>query len=142
VEPRSTPVRRPARRGIVGVLLLAVLSGCSSLAPDAAAAAAVAADFHRAVAAGDGSAACVLLAPETASVVAQDADQSCPVAVLQQDVPDGGAVLSRAAYGQVAQVVMAGDVVFLAAFGDRWRVTAAGCSPRENRPYHCLIEGG
>jgi hypothetical protein len=60
---------------------------------------------------------------------------------LQQDVPDGGAVLSRAAYGQLAQVVMAGDVVFLAAFGDRWRVTAAGCSPRGNRPYRCLIEG-
>lgn len=138
---RSIRVRR-AGRSVIAALLLTLLSGCSSLAPDAEAAAAAAENFHRAVAGGDGAAACAWLAPETVAVLEQDSGRSCPDAVLDEDVPDGGPVVDRQAFGQLAQVVMTGDVVFLAAFGDRWRVTAAGCTARENRPYHCSIEGG
>jgi hypothetical protein len=127
---------------VATALLVGGLGGCSSLAPDAEAAAAVAVAFHLALAGGDAPAACSLLAPETAAVVERDSGRSCPEAVLAEDLPDGGPVVDRQAYGQLAQVVMTGDVVFLAAFGDRWRVTAAGCTPRENRPYHCSIEGG
>jgi hypothetical protein len=141
VIQRSTRVRS-AGRVVIAVLLLTVVSGCSSLAPDADAAAAVAENFHRAVADDDGPAACALMAPDTVAVVEQDSGQSCPEAVLGEDLPDGGPVVDRQAFGQLAQVVMSGDVVFLAAFGDRWRVTAAGCVHRDKRPYHCTIEGG
>jgi hypothetical protein len=127
---------------VVVALLVVALGGCASLAPNADGAAEVAEAFHRAVVNGDGTAECALLAPETAVVLEQDSGEPCADAVLDEDIPDGGAVLGRQAYGQLAQVVMTDDVVFLAAFGDQWRVTAAGCTPRANRPYHCTIEGG
>jgi hypothetical protein len=138
---RSTPVR-PAGWVVIWAVLLTVLSGCSSLAPAADSAVAVAENFHRAVAVDDGPAACALMAPDTVAVVEQDSGRSCPEAVLGEDLPDGGRVVDRQAFGQLAQVVMTGDVVFLAAFGDQWRVTAVGCGHRDNRPYHCMIEGG
>jgi hypothetical protein len=119
-----------------------LLTGCGSLAPDASAAADVATVFHVAVADGDGEAACAVLAPEAVAALEQDSGESCSQAVLEQDIPDGGAVVDRSAYGQVAQVVLAGDVVFLDAFGDSWRVSAAGCTTRASRPYHCSIEKG
>jgi hypothetical protein len=47
-----------------------------------------------------------------------------------------------AVYGQWAQVRFSGDTVFLAVFPDGWRVVAAGCEARQDRPYHCRIQGG
>jgi hypothetical protein len=32
--------------------------------------------------------------------------------------------------------------VFLAAFPGGWRVVAAGCTPRGDRPYDCTLQGG
>ncbi len=130
------------RRALVAVLAVPILSECASLAPDAGAAADVASSFHRALSDGDGAAACALLAPETAAALEQDSGQSCRQAVIDQDIPDGGTALDRQAYGQTAQVLLTGDVVFLASVGDQWRVSAAGCTPRNERPYHCSIEGG
>jgi hypothetical protein len=37
---------------------------------------------------------------------------------------------------------MAGDVVFLTVSGADWLVTAAGCTPRPERPYDCQVSGG
>lgn len=140
----ARPSARIRRAGpwLVALALLAAVSACSSLAPDADAAAHVAQDFHRALTDGNGAAACELLAPQTVETVERDSGGSCADAILDQDVPDGGPVVGRQAFGQLAQIVMTGDVVFLGAFGDRWRVTAAGCTSRVNRPYHCSIEGG
>lgn len=118
------------------------LTACGGLSPDADAAADVALSFHAAVSAGDGQSACDDLAPGTADVLQRDAGAGCAQAVLDEDIPDASTVLDAQAFGQVAQVVMSGDVVFLAAFGDEWRVTAAGCSPRDNKPYYCSIDGG
>ena len=42
--------------------------------------------------------------------------------------------------GRQAQVVTATDTVFLALSGDAWVVTAAGCTPRDDRPYDCEVE--
>jgi hypothetical protein len=32
--------------------------------------------------------------------------------------------------------------VFLAMSGDTWRITGAGCTPRTDRPYDCVLDGG
>ena len=34
------------------------------------------------------------------------------------------------------------DTVFLAHFPTGWKITAAGCRPRPQRPYQCEIKGG
>jgi hypothetical protein len=44
-------------------------------------------------------------------------------------------------YGQWAQVRLSEDTVFLGAFPGGWRVVAAGCTPRDNRPYDCTLQG-
>ena len=133
---------KPVGRTVLLLVWVSVCAGCASLAPDAHAAGRVAERFHLALSAGDGEAACAELAPETLSVLESDADEPCASAILAEDIPEGGHVLESQAYGQVAQVALDGDVVFLASFGERWRVTAAGCRPRDNRPYHCSIDGG
>jgi hypothetical protein len=45
-------------------------------------------------------------------------------------------------YGQRAQVRLSGDTVFLAVFPDGWRVVAAGCTARGEKPYDCVLQGG
>jgi hypothetical protein len=45
-------------------------------------------------------------------------------------------------YGQWAQVRIGGDTVFLAVFPGSWRVVAAGCQSRGDRPYDCQVQGG
>ena len=115
------------------------MSGCASVGNRADAAADVAVRLLSAVAAGDGTAACALLAPDTQRSVAEDAE--CAEAILDQDLPRPGTVLETAVYGQWAQVKLDDDTVFLAAFPGGWRVVAAGCTPRAGRPYECSVEG-
>jgi hypothetical protein len=38
-----------------------------------------------------------------------------------------------------ARVRAGTDTVFLTRWGDGWRVTAAGCEPRDDGPYDCDI---
>jgi hypothetical protein len=122
----------------LSVTALAV-TGCSSVGDREAAASAAALRLLDAVAAGDGEAACALLAPDTAETVAED--EPCAEAILDQDLPRSGTVIGADVYGQRAQVRLDDDTVFLAAFPGGWRVVAAGCTPRENRPYQCSVEG-
>jgi hypothetical protein len=122
------------------VALATVLSGCSSLGPDSSGVAGVAQAFHAAMAAGDGSAACSRLSARVAEELAQSGG-SCEQAVLAADVPAAGAVRSVQVWGGRGLVVLDHDVVFLAEFDGGWRVTAAGCSPRKDRPYDCTVKG-
>lgn len=122
--------------------VLGVLTACASLAPPADAAAATATDFHHALADGDGTTACATLAPTAVESLEDESGEPCAEAVLDQDIPVAQEVITSQAYGQGAQVVLDHDVVFLAAFGDRWLITAAGCRARDNRPYQCSIEKG
>jgi hypothetical protein len=121
-----------------GVVLAA--SGCSSVGDRSAAADAVALRLLTAVAGQDGAAACATLAPDTASSVAKD--DPCAKAILDEDLPRPGTVEKTSVYGQWAQVKLSDDTVFLAVFPGGWRVVAAGCTPRGNRPYDCAIQGG
>jgi hypothetical protein len=129
---------------MAAVLPLAVvaLAGCASVGGRAEAAAAVATRLLTAVQSKDGAAACALLAPDTASEVEQSGGKPCAEAILDENLPGPGAVTGTAVYGQWAQVRDGTDTVFLAVFPGGWRVVAAGCKPRGDRPYNCEVQGG
>ena len=109
-------------------LVTATLAGCAG--PGAAEAQDVVEDLAGALAAGDGDAACALILPDAADG---------PLAGLAAAGPDV-VVEDVHVAGRQAQVVTATDTVFLALSGDAWVVTAAGCTPRDDRPYDCEVE--
>ncbi|XVV11148.1 hypothetical protein ACQP2X_40875 [Actinoplanes sp. CA-131856] len=127
------------RRSLVALMLLASVSGCASVGSQEDAAAGKATGLLTAVAAGDGDAACALLAPDTVKAVAED--EPCPEAILDKSLPRPGTVVETSVYGQWAQVKLSDDTIFLAAFDEGWRVVAAGCTPQASRPYDCTVEG-
>ncbi|NMR19295.1 hypothetical protein [Cellulomonas fimi] len=132
--------RLPACAFTAGAVL--AVAGCASLSPDPSAAASVATQLHQAVADGDGEAACALLAPAVIEELEDESAADCAVAVLEAEVPAPSDVLETHAYGRQAQVTTGRDVVFLTVSGARWVVTAAGCTPRPERPYDCTVSGG
>jgi hypothetical protein len=77
----------------------------------------------------------------SAEEIEQSAGEPCAVAVLEEDLPAPADAADAAVYGQWAQIRLAGDTVFLAVFPDGWRVVAAGCTLRPERPYACRIQG-
>lgn len=102
---------------------------------------AVATRLPAAVAGRDGSAACAVLAPDTAAEVARSGGKPCAAAILDAGLPRPGAVTGSGVYGQWAQVRLTDDTVFLAIFPGGWRIVAAGCRPRAQRPYDCAVKG-
>lgn len=116
--------------------------GCGSVASRGQAASTTAQALLAAVNRQDGAAACALLAPETAAEVAQSAQKDCAEAILDQNLLRPGVVTGDDVYGQWARVRLTGDTVFLAMFAGGWRVVAAGCAPRGDRPYDCTVQGG
>ena len=121
--------------------MMSVVTACSTLGPSDNAAGEVAVRFHQAVATGNGSVACSVLAPETVDELEQTTGSACDQAVLDQDLPDAQSAQVSQAFGHGAQVLMDGDVVFLALFDGQWKITAAGCRSRGDRPYDCDLKG-
>lgn len=117
-----------------------LLSGCGSAGSAGPREAAT--TFASALVAGDGQTACAVLAPATKSELEQSSGKACPSAILEERLPDAGAVRSAAVYGSMAQVRLAGDTVFVAKFKAGWKVMAAGCSPVPGHPYDCDLQGG
>ncbi|WP_250005811.1 hypothetical protein [Actinoplanes sp. M2I2] len=126
-------------RCLTAAFLVWAVAGCSSVGDREAAASEVATRLHAAVDAGDGAAACAILAPGTVESVAED--EPCPEAILDKDLPRPGTVVETSVYGQWAQVKLSDDTVFLGAFPGGWRVVAAGCTPQASRPYDCTVQG-
>lgn len=118
------------------------LTGCGSVDDRAGAAAAAAVRLLTAVQGSDGAGACAVLAPETLRELEKSAGAACPEAILDEDLPAPGGVRGSEVFGQWAQVRLDGDTVFLAVFPAGWRVVAAGCTPRPDRPYDCAVSGG
>jgi hypothetical protein len=139
-----------ARRGVsalvVAGLLVAVGAGCADSEPRRGAVADAALRLLTAVRDGDGAAACAALAPETAAEVAESTGGQCSAGILDEDLPDPGPVTTVKVYGQWAEVVLSdpdgAGTVFLATLPGGWRVVAAGCRSRGERPYDCAVKGG
>jgi hypothetical protein len=118
----------------LSVCLPVVMSGCASAAaPDARAVAS-------AFAAADPEARCDMLAPETVRTLLLAEQTSCTEAVAA--LPLGtGEVPSAEVWGDEALVRTSDDALFLTRVDSGWRVSAAGCTPRAERPYVCQLEG-
>ncbi|MFD1212413.1 hypothetical protein ACFQ36_10230 [Arthrobacter sp. GCM10027362] len=125
--------------GAAGVLLLA--AGCAGLNPGSDEAAATARQFHRLLDAGDGAAACGLLAPGTMEEIENGSPGTCARKLSGLGLAKASKVLASKAFGREAQVKLDGDTLFLTRSGDRWLVTAAGCTSRGERPYRCQVRG-
>ncbi|MEU7696711.1 hypothetical protein [Streptomyces sp. NPDC039028] len=120
-------------------MFAAAACGAPAARQDGAAAAGTA--FEAAVAAGDHVRACTLLAPQTRFQLEQDEQRPCPAALASQQLPKAAGVDGVEAYGRQAMVRLAGDTLFMSQFSGGWKVVAAGCTPRPDQPYHCLIKG-
>ncbi|MFJ6448528.1 hypothetical protein ACIQNV_18245 [Streptomyces hydrogenans] len=128
---------RPAGRLWVAAVVLAA-AGCGGPGPRQDAAAAAGTAFE---AAGDHVRACGLLAPETRLQLEQGEQETCPAALASQELPTAAGVDGVEAYGRQAMVRTGGDTLFLSLFTAGWKVVAAGCTPRPDQPYDCLIKG-
>jgi hypothetical protein len=138
---RSRTWRAPAVRLAGGAAVLLLAAGCTELNPGSGEAAATAQQFHQLVDAGKTGAACRLLAPGTAEEIEGGNPGSCAAKLSRLGLVPAAAVLESQAYGREAQVRLDGDTVFLTRSGDRWVVTAAGCTARNERPYLCEVKG-
>ncbi|MFF5809363.1 hypothetical protein [Streptomyces sp. NPDC012746] len=124
---------------LAGAVCLAT-SGCATVSERAEAAEAAARRFERALTAADDARVCDVLAPATREEL--EAEAPCGPAVAALQLPAAAGPAERVhVYGSQALVVFTQDNVFLASFPDGWRVTAAGCTPRKGRPYHCELKG-
>lgn len=121
------------------VLLLFALTFVAGCAVDTGPPARTAERFATAVTAGQGDAACGLLAARTAARL-PDRGQTCGQALNELRLT-GGPVLSVSLWGDEAQVRLNGDTLFLHRYDGGWRVRAAGCTPKgENLPYDCEVD--
>jgi hypothetical protein len=129
-------VQRTARVLILVGSAAVLLAGCSSAHRPAVET--VAATFEDP--GEDPQVRCDLLAPTTLVALEEEASTTCEEAL--QELPlQGGAVTAVEIWGGDAQVRMDGDTVFLTETSVGWRVTAAACTPRPERPYDCEVEG-
>jgi hypothetical protein len=106
-------------------------------------AASVAQRFHAALEQGDGQAACEQLSEETASKLEQQEKKPCEEAILELELPKGGAIAFRRVEMRSAMTDLAdGSSDFLSEGPTGWRITAAGCrETTPEQPYECELEG-
>jgi hypothetical protein len=142
-ETRRLALRRPSLLAVVVMLAgtTTVIAGCSALNPGTDAAVDTVQRFHDELAAGDTGQACALLAPNAVEGVEGGETGSCPNKLAQLSLPRSGAVTDSRAYGRSAQVRLQDDTVFLTRSGTEWKITAAGCIQRGERPYDCDVKG-
>ncbi|WP_246203472.1 hypothetical protein [Streptomyces tailanensis] len=121
-------------------------TGCGTVAERRTAAMDAALDFERALGARDGAAVCAMLAPSVREEVERSARTACEEGVLTEEVPSAAPAADDIegvdVSGRQARVVFPADTLFLSQFSGGWKVIAAGCTPRPQRPYECLLKGG
>lgn len=142
--PRRRRARRRGRLVVASVLVGVTGAGIAGCGADVERTeAARAADAFTGSLAGNPAAACALLAPRALDDVAEDG--SCASSLEAAGLPAVGERLEVTVAGHSAQVRYTGDTLFLARFGDGWRVTAAGCEQVSSDPavpYDCAVDGG
>ena len=139
--PGHHRVVRRLVNGPIGLAVTVLLSSCSAAVSGDDPARVVAEEFYAAVAQGDDAAGCALLAPEARSSLEASTGQRCEQAVSQMQLP-AAQVRRVQVYGQAAFVESDTNTAFLGRFPGGWRVTAAGCRERPDRPYDCQLEIG
>ncbi|OKJ95185.1 hypothetical protein AMK26_31935 [Streptomyces sp. CB03234] len=142
-------MRGPGYGPGAGALVLAVLaavSACGTLPERRDEVTAEVTRFEQALDAGQHERLCAALAPATREELEHSAETRCEQAIGraidERELPAAGAVRGVDVYGDQARVVLERDTVFLSHFPAGWKVTAAGCRPRPERPYQCEIKGG
>ncbi|GAA3387025.1 hypothetical protein [Streptomyces roseoviridis] len=140
-------MRAPRYGPAIGVLaVLAAVSACGTLPERRDEVTAEVTRFEQALRAGQHERLCAALAPATREELEQSAESRCGQAIGraigERELSAAGAVRTVDVYGDQARVVLEGDTLFLAHFPTGWKVTAAGCRPRPQRPYACEIKGG
>ena len=123
----------------VAVLAAVVLVGCGNTQAESARQAAD--TFASSVADRDGVAACGLLTRVTRAELEQSSGEPCDRAVLEKNLPSVRELDDVRVFGTMAQATSDADTLFLTRFGDRWYVTAVGCSRGESGVYDCAIQG-
>lgn len=131
----------PAVLRTLGSIALAagLLTGCGAV-PGEDEVTATARQWLAAAGAGDPVALCRLLSPAAQESVATGSD-TCEQAVADLDLPGGGPVGHVEVWSDEAQVRTGGDTLFLVKLTGGWRVSAAGCTARPDRPYDCDVAG-
>ena len=94
--------------------------------------------FLQAAQDGDAETACALLTPRTRDDIVTE-DGPCPSALPANELT--GTVTGADTWSDWAKVDTETGSLFLARFESGWLVSAAGCRPDENAPYHCLVGG-
>ena len=126
---------------VLAVTALGVVVGCAGQGPVESSPVEQAAQAFEAALATDPLEACMLLAPGT--VMELEKSGSCPAELADLETGAPGRVERVEVYGKHAMVETAQDTLFLARFDeDGWLVVAAGCIPRGEQPYDCVVEGG
>lgn len=131
----------PMRRIIPATAASLLLFAATGCAVDTTGATKVAEDFHRAVDASDWAAACDLLQPTVRDKSEEQDGDDCQTHLASLHLRASGEVVKTEAYGREALVQFERDNVFVAVSGSSWRVTAAGCTQREETPYSCEVGG-
>lgn len=126
---------------ILFVALMLPLPACDAPSTDAEPAEAAATGFLEAYSAQDGARACELIAPETRLQVEKQEQKPCEQAVLAVDLPDIGDVQRTQVFSGEGVVVTSEQTVFVSEFDLGWRVTAAGCTSRGEKPHDCEVQG-
>jgi len=120
------------------VACAAVLAGCASqTSRDEAMTAAT--RFLDAVSRSDTTAACALLTPRVRDDLAVSEGQPCGEALPTDRLE--ATVETADTWSDQALVNTDGGSLFLTEFDAGWLVSAAGCDPEEDTPYHCVIGG-
>ncbi|MFF7393641.1 hypothetical protein ACFZAE_35040 [Streptomyces scabiei] len=133
------------RWGVAAGAVVLLTAGCGSVEQRRTAARDAAVGFERALGAEDGVAVCAVLAPAVRDELEQSSGTPCEEAILEEGVPFVAAAEDEVegvdVAGRQARVEFSADTLFLSRFSDGWKVLAAGCAPRPERPYRCLLKG-
>jgi hypothetical protein len=132
------PAVRTRWAGVVAAGAVVLLAGCGAPAGSDEVTR-TAADWLAAAQAGNARRLCALMTPSAVDSVVTGAE-TCEQAVGDLDLP-GGSVGTVELWSDEAQVKAGTDTLFLVRLSRGWRVNAAGCRPRPDRPYDCAVAG-
>jgi hypothetical protein len=125
-------------RLVAVVIVAGVAAGGCVASADGKAVRAATAEFSAAVEHGDGERACADLVPKAAQSLASGGS-SCADEIRKLGL-HGGDIANVQVWGDYAQAAVGTGTVFLTRWGSGWKVSAAGCTRRTDRPYECEVE--